>query len=246
MFSSSKEWRGLGGAAVLTGGSLLTLAYLRPWAFLAAAWAAAIAVWLFHPARPAIARGLCALLCIVLPVLPGLGLAGSTYVHRHGGSLGYERGRLAHGAKSAFVHPVPLLLPDEQLKIPEGLGNDLRALPRGLVAFTLRPFPWQHGGGASYDFASIEELLYYPLYLLAAVGLVAYRHRRDVIAFPFLVIILITGVASEAEGNIGSAFRHRDQLLWALVLLAALGAQALLSSRSRLRGPANVAGPGPR
>ena len=52
------------------------------------------------------------------------------------------------------------------------------------MAFALRPFPWQHGDGLSYDFAAVEELLYYPLYLLAFVGVVAYRRRRDLIAFP--------------------------------------------------------------
>ena len=78
---------------------------------------------------------------------------------------------------------VPSALSGEELVVPKGIKNDLRALPTGLVGFVLRPLPWQHGGGLSYDLAALEELLYYPLSLLAIVGLVAYRHRREVIEF---------------------------------------------------------------
>jgi hypothetical protein len=202
---------------------------------------------------------LCALLCLLVPLVSSLGLAGNTYVRDHGQQLGYERSVLAEGAKSAFVHPkvvaakgsrstkvaptpttvtitpttVPVTIPsavaNEDIVVPSGFGNDLKALPTGFVAFALRPFPWQHGDGLSYDFAAVEELLYYPLYLLAFVGVVAYRRRRELIAFPLLVAVLITGIASEAEGNLGSAFRHRDQLFWAVAFFATLGANHLWS-----------------
>jgi hypothetical protein len=156
---------------------------------------------------------------------------------------------LSVGAKSAFVHPkvvaakgsgstkvaptpttvvtAPSAVADEDLVVPSGFGNDLKALPTGFVAFALRPFPWQHGDGLSYDLAGVEELLYYPLYLLALLGVVAYRRRRDLIAFPLVVAVLITGIASVAEGNLGSAFRHRDQLFWVVAFFAALGANHL-------------------
>ena len=67
LFSRAKQWQSLAGATVVTGISLLSLAYLRYWAFIPAAWAAAAAVWLFRPARPVFARGLCALLCLFIP-----------------------------------------------------------------------------------------------------------------------------------------------------------------------------------
>jgi hypothetical protein len=264
IFARARQWRSLAGATVLVGVSILSLAFLRSWAFLPAAWATAIAVWLFRPARPAPTRTLCALLCLLVPLASGLGVAGNRYVRDHGQQLGYERSVLAEGAKSAFVHPkliaapgserkakggptkvgptgptkvgptattVPVTVPsavaDEDLVVPSGFRNDLRALPTGFVAFALRPFPWQHGDGLSYDFAAAEELLYYPLYLLAVVGLVAYRRRRELIAFPIVVTVLITGIASVAEGNLGSAFRHRDQLFWAVAFFATLGANHL-------------------
>ena len=134
------------------------------------------------------------------------------------------------GASPSTTSPpvtIPAAIADEGYVVNSGLASDVRALPRGVVAFLLRPFPWQHGAGLSYDFAALEEVLYYPLYVLALVGLVAYRRRREVIAFPVLVMVLVTGIAAEAEGNLGSAFRHRDQLLWAVVLLATLGGHRL-------------------
>jgi len=233
IFSQAKHWQSLAGATLIVGVALLSLAFLRSWALLPAAWAAALAVWLFRPARPMPTRALCALLCLLVPLASGLGLAGNSYVRHHGQKLGYERSVLAENAKSAFVPDVqPTNVPGAQpaadaLVVPNGLSNDLRALPRGFVAFTLRPFPWQHGEGLSYDFAAVEELLYYPLYLLALIGVVAYRRRRDLIAFPLLVTVLLTGIASDAEGNLGSAFRHRDQLFWAVTFFAALGANYL-------------------
>ena len=258
--AKANHWQSLIGGTALAGGSLLELAYLRSWTFVATAWAVGLALWLFRPARPAAARSLCVLLCIVVPVVPGLGLAGSSYVRHDSGNLGYERTVLAVGAKSAFVHPkavpvtsskpgtkttkpstttptsptttstpvtVPSALANESLVVPTGFKNDLKALPTGLIAFALRPFPWQHGDGLSYDFAGLEELLYYPLYVLAAIGVIAYRRRREVIAFPLLVTVLVTGIAAEAEGNLGSAFRHRDQLFWAVAFFATLGTHHL-------------------
>ena len=258
-FARARNWEWLLGATVVVGLSLLAVAYLRSWGFVAGAWAVAVAPWLFRPVRPFVTRSLCLALCIIVPVLPGLGPAGATYVQHKGGNLGMERTVLAEGAKSAFVHPkvapvtsskpgtttkpptttkkppttttttvtVPSALANESLVIPTGFKNDLKALPTGLIAFALRPFPWQHGEGLSYDFAALEEFLYYPLYLLAMIGVIAYRRRREVIAFPLLVTVLVTGIAAEAEGNLGSAFRHRDQLFWAVAFFATLGTHHL-------------------
>jgi 4-amino-4-deoxy-L-arabinose transferase-like glycosyltransferase len=265
LFSRAERWRAMLEATVVTGVCLLGLAYLRSWTFVAAAWATGLAVWLFRPAKPALARALCALLLLVVPVLPGWGPAGSIYIGHNIGVLGYERTVLAKGAASAFVHPkvvhktstsgpktatttggattvttIPAAFAaSEALVVPHGLANDLKALPTGVIAFALRPFPGQFGRGLSYDFAGVEELVYYPLYVLAILGLVAYRRRREVIAFPLLVILSVTAIAAETEGNLGSAFRHRDQLLWAVVFLAALGAHDLYQ-RWRQRRTASV------
>ena len=43
-------------------------------------------------------------------------------------------------------------------------------------------------------------------------------------------------MSSLFEGNLGTAFRHRGQVLWALAVLAALGAQRLWLRRSGAAG----------
>lgn len=268
--SRAIRWQSVVGATALIGVAMIEVEYLRSWAFLAAGWAVGLSVWLYRPARPVVTRTICTCLLVLLPVLGGLGVAGVGYIHHNTSNLGYERTVLSAGAKSAFVHPkvvkvtkpvpttapaapattapattapaAPAALADGDLVVPKGIRNDLRALPTGLVAFALRPFPWQHGDGLSYDFAAVEELLYYPLYVLALVGLVAYRRRRQIVAFPLMAILGITGVASEAEGNIGSAFRHRDQLLWAVVFLATLGAHHLYEGWRRRKAALEAPG----
>jgi hypothetical protein len=275
LLAGAKGWASLSTGMAFVAVPLLTVAFLRVWVFLAAAWAVALAVWLFRPARPVIVRGFCVLIMVLMPLLPGLGLAGADYVHKSGGNLGYERTVLSIGAKSAIGHPkiihtpvanpktvhtpatkppttkppsghptttttaatttttqsgtsiIPAGGPDAYYLAHNGLGSDLRALTPGLIAFLLRPFPWQHGGGVGLDLAAVEEFLYYPLYVLAIVGLVAYRKRRDMLAFPFLVTGFIAGIGALVEGNVGSAFRHRDQFLWAVVLFATLGTRYL-------------------
>jgi len=258
--SRAVRWQSVVGATVLIGVAMVDVEYLRSWAFLAAAWAVGLSVWLYRPVRPVVTRTICTCLLVLVPVFGGLGVAGVNYIHHNTSNLGYERTVLSAGAKSAFVHPKvvkvtksaptttptttpatapppPAALADGDLVVPKGIGNDIRAFPTGLVAFALRPFPWQHGDGLSYDFAAVEEVLYYPLYVLALVGLVAYRRRRQIVAFPLMAILGITGIASEAEGNIGSAFRHRDQLLWAVMFLATLGAHHLYENwRQRKAG----------
>lgn len=106
-------------------------------------------------------------------------------------------------------------------------GISLRSLTTGFVAVTVRPLPWDAATSSSMSLARIEALAWGPLYLLALVGLIAgWRHRR-VLAFPVLVgggILLLSAIT---QGNIGTAFRHRGQVLWVVALLAVVGVQRL-------------------
>jgi hypothetical protein len=119
----------------------------------------------------------------------------------------------------------------ERYAIDSSAGADLAALPRGLVATVLRPFPWEARPSISLLFARMENLLWYVLYGLAAVGVWAWRRNRATIAFPVVVTIAVVTSAAVSQGNLGTAFRHRGQILWAVVLLAVVGAQHLLELR---------------
>ncbi|MHB8669438.1 MAG: hypothetical protein ACYDAD_02575 [Acidimicrobiales bacterium] len=112
----------------------------------------------------------------------------------------------------------------------------LSEAPRGLVAVLFRPFPWEHQATLSARVARIENIAWYGLYLLAAVGLALGWRDLGVTAFPVIVSIGIVGVATVTQGNLGTAFRHRGQVLWAVALLAAMGLHGLEERRRRGRG----------
>lgn len=117
--------------------------------------------------------------------------------------------------------------PTQTYVVEEGVSANLEAIPRGAVATLLRPFPWEGGNSASSRLASVENLVWYVLYVLAGVGLWASRRRLDQIAFPVVGTVAILALAFLTQGNLGTAFRHRGQVLWALAVLAALGASHL-------------------
>jgi hypothetical protein len=114
--------------------------------------------------------------------------------------------------------------------VEESTKANLEAIPRGAVAVLLRPFLWE-GGSGQLRLAGLENPFWYVLYVLAAIGIVAQRRRLEVIGLP----ILLAGGALTAEiliqGNVGTAFRHRGQALWALALLAGCGLEALARRR---------------
>jgi 4-amino-4-deoxy-L-arabinose transferase-like glycosyltransferase len=107
--------------------------------------------------------------------------------------------------------------------VDETAGASIKHLPQGLVATTLRPYPWEPGTSTSMSLARVENILWYLLYLLAAVGAIALRRRRDVVVFPVLCILAVSAASAVSQGNLGTAFRHRGQLLWALAVLGVFG-----------------------
>lgn len=116
----------------------------------------------------------------------------------------------------------------ERYAVDESATATLAALPRGLVAVTFRPFPWEPSSSTGILLARIENILWALLYGLALVGLCAGWSRRDRLAFPVLVSGAVVAVAAVTQGNLGTAFRHRGQVLWAVAILAAIGMEALV------------------
>ena len=108
------------------------------------------------------------------------------------------------------------------------LSSTLSRLPRGLVNTMVRPFPWEaRWSNPRVLAASFESLLWIILYILSAHGL--WRHRDNIqqLAFPVLVAGLIALSGAVTHGNLGTAFRHRGQILFVLAILSAGGLQAI-------------------
>jgi hypothetical protein len=134
----------------------------------------------------------------------------------------------AEQAAAAASAPPPAPAPGTTEADAEAVAPSLGRLPRGLVDVTVRPFPWTPTSGIGLALARVENLGWYALYVLAALGIATSLRRRAArvaLQFPFLVTGMLVGMAALTQGNLGTAFRHRDQVLGALALCAAAGLQ---------------------
>ena len=106
-------------------------------------------------------------------------------------------------------------------------------LPKGLGIVVLGPFVWDIDGNSKVVLAATELLVWYPLLVLAAYGLVELRRRRSALVFPVLVGAGVALMYGLAEGNFGTAYRHRGELVWVVALFAALGTARLVDRWQR-------------
>jgi len=145
-------------------------------------------------------------------------------------TLAAQQARLAAVAadEAAAAAQVPIVADDDG-----GAARDLRHLPTGLAVMLVGPLPWQVDGNRSVQLAALETVVWYPLLALALVGLLAvWRHRR-VLAFPLLVTGAVAVMYGLTEGNFGTAYRHRGELVWAVVVLAGVGTHLLWARRQQ-------------
>jgi 4-amino-4-deoxy-L-arabinose transferase-like glycosyltransferase len=99
----------------------------------------------------------------------------------------------------------------------------LQFLPVGLAFFLFSPFPWQIGTALS-AMTLPEQVIWYAL--LPAVlmgGRYLLKHRYEVFGPTFVFLIITTGVYALVEGNAGTAYRHRAQVLVFFLVMAAVG-----------------------
>jgi hypothetical protein len=223
---------------------LIFLGYLRLQTLEVAAWALMLAA-LVGPRRQRLPRiGGALALGILIPWLVfGMGPAGITFVRSSEAPSSIRAGN-AVGAKSAIAPgPAPTTAPSPAASAAAGstdeseVSADVNHLPRGLVAMIAEPFPWQAGGSVYVNLARVQDLVWYPLLLLALLGLLTLRPRHlRVMAFPLLAGGAILILYALTEGNVGTAFRHRGEFEWVIAFLAAFGLIQLATWRSRRRG----------
>lgn len=227
------------GAAIAA--DLFALFHLRPYVFVLASWAMVAAVLVGGAARRVVTPVGAVALMVAVPAFCGIGVGGLTLVSTNLPVLSKIQQHLAVGADSAIVKPKPTSAPgaakSRHTSVDDGGGSAApRNVIRGAVAVTVRPFPWERPTSSGALLAQIENLLWVVLYGFAAVGIWARRRDRRVIAFPVVFMLGFVIMSSLFEGNVGTAFRHRGQIAWAVVLTAAYGAVEL---RSRWRAGAD-------
>ncbi len=116
------------------------------------------------------------------------------------------------------------------LIVDNSVTSSFKAVPGGLAAFYFRPFPWEATGGRSLTFrlAAVENLLWFVLYGFALFGVrPLWRRHPAIVIYSSSFFLLIGFGASVTQGNLGTAFRHRLQVLWVVALLAAVGGERL-------------------
>jgi 4-amino-4-deoxy-L-arabinose transferase-like glycosyltransferase len=115
----------------------------------------------------------------------------------------------------------------------------LRFLPTGLAYFLLSPAPWQLGN-ARQLMTLPEMLVWYALLPQVAIGLVVALRSRYARALPVVLFALFATVSyALVESNLGTAYRHRAQVLIPLFIFAAVGIAARRERRcARAAAPA--------
>lgn len=115
----------------------------------------------------------------------------------------------------------------------------LAYLPLGLAYFLLAPFPWEIGS-ALQAITLPESLLWWAIFPFGVWGLaLALRRHAGAFTVPVAVVVTVTFAYALVESNVGTAYRHRAQILPVGFILCALGiwtvrARHLVRRRLRL------------
>jgi hypothetical protein len=117
------------------------------------------------------------------------------------------------GADSAFYEDVDISTPEQAL----------RFLPIGIMYFLLSPFPWQITSFLK-AFSLPEMLLIYGLVpaIIRGVHYAVTQRFRECLQ-PLLLTGLLTVSYALGEGNVGTLYRHRSQVIAFYIVFAAVG-----------------------
>lgn len=112
-------------------------------------------------------------------------------------------------------------------------GRAAAYLPIGVLYFLFAPFPWAVAG-ARQLFALPEVLVWYGLFPFFIRGLVfsVKNHFRS-FAPAISSAGLITLTYSLVEGNLGTAYRHRSQIMGFYLMFTAIGIALFMAQRAR-------------
>lgn len=222
------------GAAVI----LLFLGHVRVHTTVAAAWAFVLAV-LLAPSSPDRLRrwGTALIVTLIVPWIVSAGPFGVRMTSAVPELADIRADHSRGGSAVPEARPsAPATRPDRGTSAepePESLGEDLEAnvayLPTGLSVMLFEPLPWRSSDSPTFQLARAENLAWYVLMALAVVGIWrGVRTHRDALMFPLLAGGSSLIMWSLVEGNIGTAYRHRGEFAWAVVVFAVVGASTLI------------------
>jgi len=118
------------------------------------------------------------------------------------------------------------------------VGGALSLLPIGLLYFFFAPFPWQFGS-IRQTLAIPEAMFFYTLVpSIVAGALFLFRKRLSESIGVLLVTLTVTFGYAIGQGNVGTLYRHKGQVIGFYYAFAALGTEL----RRRQRGVAQYPG----
>ena len=138
----------------------------------------------------------------------------------------------AGAAESGFARDVDISSP----------GKALAFLPVGLAYFMLAPFPWTVAN-LRQGFTIPEMLFFYSLFpsIVAGVGILLRRH----LGTSLMILLMAAGITfgyAVGQGNVGTIYRHRSQVLPFFLIFGAVGVEA--RRQRRASAAAAVVAPG--
>jgi hypothetical protein len=114
----------------------------------------------------------------------------------------------------------------------ETLGGTLRYLPLGFSFLLFAPFPWAIESTLQAS-AAPETLIWYPLFLAALFGArYAVMKAGNLNVIPLAVLLVVTTSYALVEGNFGTAYRHRAQIMPLFFVFSSAG---VILFRARMR-----------
>lgn len=113
----------------------------------------------------------------------------------------------------------------------------IRYIARGVSVMLFEPYPWDPSTSPSFTMAKFEAIVWYPVLILGAVGVVAALRRWRLMLLPSLLGLGTMILYALTEGNVGTAFRHRGEFAWVISLFAGFGFAALRQRRKARTTP---------
>lgn len=217
---------------VSLGLALLVLALLRDYMAVMVVFAL-IGSFLISPARSLIANLVFALVLFGLAVLAydQLGLGSRWIESASFSAISEQRQALATGG-TAFEPEVDISTPI----------RGLQYFPIGVAFFLLSPFPWQIGSMLSVMTLPEMMVWYALLFFVVSGGWFLVRKRFHLVE-PIVLFVILTGsIYALVEGNAGTAYRHRAQIVMFLLIFAGIGLELWRLRRSASRSKRRAAG----
>ena len=114
----------------------------------------------------------------------------------------------------------------------EGGNRTLSHLSVGLRTVLLDPLPTSDIAGSTARAAQVELVVWLPVLGLAALGVIPILRKRSPLLYPLAIAAGMTVVYASAEGNFGTAYRHRAELIPAVGLSAGVAISQYLERKS--------------